>query len=480
MQQTSIDGVPVLWEEGPAPLTAVLVFGVGARHETFRTVGITHLIEHLAMGALSKSPVDANAEVDLAITTFHATGRPDLVVTFINGICAALSALPLDRLEHEIGVLQAEDSIVTHPALAQSLVTRYGYAAQGLAGSTGAGPDQISREQVADHAARFFNRGNCVLVLTGPPPAGLRLDLPEGPRGTIPVARHLDLPLPAYLSSPEVPIVAITGLTPLDSGSWLGAILTDCVTDELRHREGVAYDIDGTGTRVDAGQGLLAVWSDGHEDKLPLVAQMMWRTLERIATEGPSAEELAHTRAVLAEQLDDPRSIPDWLVAQASRLLGGEAPRTREEQRLSDASVTVEMIREAARSVRDTAILLLPESEYDLPGVRSLDDHDFPSDALRGEQVYRRKTFTMAPRDLEIRAGESGFAITAYGRVGSAGWDDIVGVGRAEGLRGIVTADGRVFPVIAKSLKDGDRLLAQLDSLAGERLFDSTEEAILG
>jgi hypothetical protein len=33
-----IDGVPVLWEDGPGPWTASLVFGVGTRHETFRTV----------------------------------------------------------------------------------------------------------------------------------------------------------------------------------------------------------------------------------------------------------------------------------------------------------------------------------------------------------------------------------------------------------------------------------------------------------
>lgn len=480
MQQTSIDGVPVLWEDGPAPLTAVLVFGVGVRHETFRTVGITHLIEHLAMGALPKSPVDANAEVEVGMTTFHATGRPELVVDFVNGVCAALSALPLDRLEHEVGVLKAEDSIVVHPAVAQSLVTRYGYLAQGLAGSTGAGPEQIRRDEVVEHAARYFNRANCVLVLTGAPPAGLRLDLPEGTRSAPPVAPHLDLPLPGRLSGPEIPIAAVTGLTPLDAGSWLGAILTDCVTDELRHREGVAYDIDGTGVRVDDRQGLLAVWSNGHEDKMQLVAQSMWRTLGRVATDGPTPDELGHVRALLSEQLGDPRSIPDWLVSQAARLLRGEVTRTRQEQAEIDAAVTAETIREAAQSVRDSAILLLPEGDYDLPGVRSLDDHDFPNDAVRGEQVYRRKTLTRAPRDLEVRVGESGFAITAFGRVGSATWDDIVGVAHSDGVRGVVTADGRLFPVIAKSLKDGDRLLAQLDRLAGERLFESSEDAILG
>src|SRR3954454_9377423 len=51
MQRIEIDGVPVLWEQGPAPLRATLTFGVGGRDETFRTLGVTHMVEHLAMGA---------------------------------------------------------------------------------------------------------------------------------------------------------------------------------------------------------------------------------------------------------------------------------------------------------------------------------------------------------------------------------------------------------------------------------------------
>ncbi|WP_347350681.1 insulinase family protein [Intrasporangium sp.] len=479
MQQTSIDDVPALWEEGPAPLTVALVFGVGARHETFRTAGVTHLIEHLAMGALPKSPVDSNAEVRLDTTIFHATGRPELVVDFIHRVCAALSDLPVDRLDREAGVLRAEGATAVHPAVAVSLVNRYGVTAQGLAGAVGPGPDQISRDMVVAHAARFFTRGNAVLVLTGPPPEGLHVSLPDGPRAGFPVAPPLDLPLPAYLVGSS-PFAALTGVTPLDVGPALGAILTERVTDELRHKEGVAYDIGSAGERIDYEHGLLAVWSDGHEDKMDLVARTMWETLGRLAADGPTAEELAHTRAVLHEGLDDPRSVPDWLLAQAARMLRGEPPRTRAAQRQLIDGASPEAIREAAAAVRDGAILLLPEGDYDIPGVPSLDEHEYPSDSLRGEHTYRRRTLSRSPRDLEIRVGESGFSITASGRTGSATWDGIVGVASAEGMRGVVTADGRSFPVIAKSLRDGDRLLERIDALAGERLFASSAEDILG
>lgn len=108
MNRTDVDGVPVLWQDAPAPLSACLVFGVGARHETFRTVGVTHLVEHLVMATLPKSHLDSNAHVDLGSTIFQATGRPEAVVEFISAVCAAIGDLPLSRLATEAGVLEAE------------------------------------------------------------------------------------------------------------------------------------------------------------------------------------------------------------------------------------------------------------------------------------------------------------------------------------------------------------------------------------
>jgi predicted Zn-dependent peptidase len=61
VRQTSIDGVPVFQAEGPLPLTAGLVFGVGRADETFVRGGLTHLVEHLAMSAVGRQTIDANA-----------------------------------------------------------------------------------------------------------------------------------------------------------------------------------------------------------------------------------------------------------------------------------------------------------------------------------------------------------------------------------------------------------------------------------
>jgi hypothetical protein len=109
VQRIEIDGVPVFSAPGPERVTAALMFGIGIRDESYATLGITHLIEHLVMGSLPKSSLQSNGMTTVDSTHFHATGRPEAVAAFVEGVCAALDDFPLDRIEAEIGVLQAED-----------------------------------------------------------------------------------------------------------------------------------------------------------------------------------------------------------------------------------------------------------------------------------------------------------------------------------------------------------------------------------
>jgi hypothetical protein len=52
VQRIDIDGVPVFTAPGPERVTAALPFGVGLRDESYATIEVTHLIEHLVMGSL--------------------------------------------------------------------------------------------------------------------------------------------------------------------------------------------------------------------------------------------------------------------------------------------------------------------------------------------------------------------------------------------------------------------------------------------
>ena len=480
MHRTEIDGVAVLWEQGAEPLTAALVFGAGARHETFRTVGVTHLVEHLVMGTLPKSALDRNAEVDLDTTVFHATGRAPAVVDFVNRVCRAIDELPLERVEREIGVLRAEDGTSAHPAVAASLRARYGFQAQGLAGTTGAGPGNLTKEHVAEHARRHFTRENAYLVLTGEPPEGLDLRLPSGERSTLPTAEHGDLRLPARISGEHFGLAALSGIvSEPDTAGLTAAVLRERVEDELRGRHGISYDIGSGGANIRVGQAMPVVWADGHDDKWQLVVDTLWAALTDLARNGPTADELQHVKDVSVADLEDPRSLPGWLIFQADRALAGREPRTREQQVEVDRAVGAEAVRTAARQMLDTALLLVPAEGVELEGVPDITDEELPGYQPVDGRAYRRRLLTLAPRDLTLRLGERGVSITAAGATSGVDWADVVGVASAPGLRGLIAADGRVLPVLAKHFRDTEDLLARIDEHGGPLVFESEPEDIL-
>lgn len=484
MHRTEIDGVAVLWEQGPEPLTAALVFGVGARHETFRTVGVTHLIEHLVMGTLPKSALDRNAEVDLDTTVFHATGRPADVVDFVNRVCRAVSELPLDRVERETGVLRAEEGSSEHPAVAASLRARFGFQSLGLAGTTGPGPQSLTRDHVCEHARRFFTRENAYLVLTGEPPAGLELRLPSGPAVAPLSAPAVDLRLPGRISGEHFGLAALSGIvTERDCAGLTAAILRERVEDELRGRHGIAYDIGSGGANIRVGESMPVVWTDGHDDKWQVVVDTLWSTLTSLAEHGPTAEELAHVKEVSVADLEDPRSLPGWLIFQASRALFGRHVRTRAEQIEIDRAVRADSVRLAASQMAATALLLVPAEGVELDGVPDI-THDTEEDSAEDSapvdgRVFRRRLLTLAPRDLALRVGDSGLSITADGSTSRVDWADVVGVASAPGIRGLVAGDGRVLPVVARFFRDSDELLTLIDQLAGPLAFESDPEDIL-
>ena len=139
MQRIEIDGVPVFTAPGPDRVTAALVFGVGHRDETYATAEVTHLVEHLVMGTLPKSHLKCNAVTDVDVTAFYATGRPEAVLAFVEQICRAVSDLPTERLESEIGVLQAENCSTGNSTYGSLWAARYRLAGPGLVATGGPG-----------------------------------------------------------------------------------------------------------------------------------------------------------------------------------------------------------------------------------------------------------------------------------------------------------------------------------------------------
>ena len=51
--RTEVDGVPVWFTDVPGPCMGGVLFRVGRQDETLSTHGITHAVEHLALGPLA-------------------------------------------------------------------------------------------------------------------------------------------------------------------------------------------------------------------------------------------------------------------------------------------------------------------------------------------------------------------------------------------------------------------------------------------
>ncbi|MEU6400602.1 hypothetical protein ABZ867_26935 [Streptomyces cinnamoneus] len=304
MQRTSADGVTVLWQAAPAPgpLTAVLSFGTGLRDETAPTLGVTRLVEALVTTQLGRRPHEFTSTVEEEATHFAVKGTHPEVTGFLHAVCSALRDLPTQYMEHATRLLGIQPPRTCDHRGAEPLSARYGPHALGLVAHHD--PDMYARltpDAVRTHAAALFTRGNAVLALDGPPPAGLTLPLPDGPRPdrTAPRTRA---GVPGTWQHRLVDTVSLL----LTSRAHEPAAVAACHV--LSHRvEHLAHDTLGFTDSVTLHRFLrdrltldrvLAVHpADGHAEQ---AAEILWHEALDLARRGPTRHELdtftAHAR----------------------------------------------------------------------------------------------------------------------------------------------------------------------------------------
>lgn len=480
MHQVEVDGVPVVWQHAPGPLRASLLFRVGRRDETFVTGGITHLVEHLAMGALGRTHLDCNATVELGVTSFTATGREDAVVEFLARICAALSDLPTDRLATEASVVRAENSVVDHPAIAILLACRYGARGVGLAGFDEPALSALTAGQVRAHAGRYFVRGNAALTLTGPPPAALNLPLPDGGQQSLLPGTPLPLLRPTWSDHP-LDGVALGMTGPDVEALATGArILRNRLEDDLRHHRGLAYDIGWGSHLIRPDQAHIALHLDPRTPDVPTVARASVQALRALAEAGPTEEDLAHDLSGFSEFVADERTIPDALDAYAADLLAGRPPLTAAQRLHAREQVTGDQVRAAVQEAVGSLQLLVHE-QADLDavaeGVHLVREPRSVIAPVTG-RTLRRRLFSDAPRGSSLTIGDQGLTLQADGVTTTVRFADLVGVARhPEGFYCVTGVDGLSIPVDAADWKDGEAAVALLRRHAPDHFwFDSESD----
>lgn len=378
MQRTQVDGVPVLFlPEGDGQLASVaLRFGCGARDETFRTMGVTHLVEALATDRLEGlDGDDFGSFFDLDETRFHGYGTPEEVVRFLEAVCNALSDLPLDRMEHVAGRLDIEGATPVDAQIAEVLGARYGAHGLGLACHQGAGYRALTPQMVRDHAAAYFTRANAVLVVAGPVPPGLRLPLPEGARP----ARSAPRPLTGHAwAQRDMDGVALAFEVPVGSAAArIGhQILFSWVEGLARDRLGIASAVETFVTGRDRGSVERMLLLDAEEGREEAVAAALWGEAVRLARGAPAPEEVAaevawcHRKFILQSTATDGlHEASDSELYGVPHLDGPTMMRALE-------TVTPGDVREAVERAVAGALLVVPNGT--LPALTGLDGRRLP------------------------------------------------------------------------------------------------------
>lgn len=474
-QTTEVDGVPVVWADGPPPLSAALFFRVGVRDETLRTAGISHLVEHLTMSTLGRVRHDHNASVDLTFTQFVATGPDQAVLAYLRAVCAGLSALPLERLSVEAKVLRAEGGVSCHPAVAEHLRVRFGVRGAGMADVDPPALDQITKAEVQHFAARMFVRGNAVLALTGPPPDGLRLPLPPGGRAALPRDVPVKLPHPTWFAHGG-PATSVSFFVD-DSGPQGGeAVLSvlrialDRATDRLRHERGWVYEIDFD--LVTTSQGTLAcLYADPPANHADEVRDGLLTVLRDLRDAGPTSEELADDLAAIRDHFADPRSAEDEVASWARGHLLGEAVAPSDERLRLRERLTADACRCAMAKLDKTLVVgMAPDTP---PSDGALHPEPQYSTSSVNGRVFRRRPLTGllrgVPRGASLIVSEEGVTLRTPAGDATATWDRMAGAARSPDgtMVTLIGADGITIPVAVEWFRHGSEalelILARLD-----------------
>jgi predicted Zn-dependent peptidase len=388
---TEVDGVATVWAEAPGPLEGTLLFRTGLADETLVTAGQTHLVEHLALSTIPDPARRHGGFVSGTTTGFHTRGRPDEVATFLAQVCRALGALPEERLEAEKQVLGAEAAGRPFSVWGRLLAWRYGAVGHGLLGLPEYGVQAATAEQLRTLVAHRLTRGNAVLSLSGPPPAGLRLDLPPGHRQPPPALAPMLPEFPCWCIDDQTGGVAASATLPrVAASTLLCAVASERLHARLRLERAVSYAPGLTYEPQTADRAHVLLYADSNQARRVELTAAFVDVLAGLAEVG-EAEVAATRQRVVADLREELQARPDRGVqpalqrAAGDRLLG-RPPASLEQVAAEVAAATAEEVASLGRGLRDEALVALPSNAPAPPWVGSRAPVSMAS-AVQGREV---------------------------------------------------------------------------------------------
>ncbi|MEV0284217.1 hypothetical protein AB0H36_08880 [Kribbella sp. NPDC050820] len=461
LRVTEVDGVPVYWVPGEKQMRAGLWFRMGMADETLPTHGWLHLLEHLALHGRDTIRTPVNGHVGMLHTSFDVEGEPEDIAAFLEQTCRWLSDPDFTDLEHEQRVLRAEGATRGGGAVGTHLLWRYGAQGPGLAAYDEFGLYTADADRLRALAADIYTRGNAVLALTGPPPAGLRLPLNDGTHWPVSRATPCDQPMPGGFPGPEGS-VALSGVVPRSTAAaTLTRALRRGLEGGFRHGAGVGYSGWSSYELVDGDHAMVSAGMDILPEALANVVSETTIVLRRLRDHGPDPTEL---RDDLDQELRRIKAEPaeNWLPYLAARdVLLGRPPTDRDQLAAEVDAVTVDDVRQAARAMWSSLLV-----SVDPAGGRDpqLTWHGGPPWA-RAPLGQEFKHIGSPVAKAMLTVGRSGAHVdTTTNRI-SASYDELAAVvAYPDGGRMLIRRDGYQLPIEPALWKDGQQAVATVDA----------------
>ncbi|MEV8447946.1 M16 family metallopeptidase [Streptomyces parvus] len=379
--ETEVDRIPTLLAPtSGGPVAAGLYFRVGAADETLATAGLTHLVEHLALHRHGVSDLHYNGSTAATHTHFVVSGTPEEVVAYLNGVCASLRDLPVERLATEREILRTEQAGRGRGPNHQLPLWRYGARGYGLASYPEYGTLHLTADAVRDWAATWFTRDNAVLWMTGDTvPEGLDLTLPAGRRQPLPAPTSALPVTPAYLTGGSGGVV-LDGIVRRTSAARLFAeVLGRALFTDLRQKGGYSYTADCDYHPRDTDHATITAYADALPQKQDAVVGGFIDVLARLRAGTIDRAELDSARAKVVKQYEIPDVGAAALPMYALNVLTGHENLTPDEHRAQLAAVTVEDLRDVARELYDSALIQVPGRGVDWAGFTEAPQWSAPS-----------------------------------------------------------------------------------------------------
>lgn len=364
--KTEVDGVTCFYYQGEPPMRALLAFRVGAQDESFLNRGISHFVEHLTLQSFLDVDHHYNGFVDGTTTNFLYMGDADGLLPFLVTVCERLRRLPADRVDVERSVLLEEERQRNLDGQARHLRNRFGLAGLGALGFQELGLRWLPHHLVQQWADQWFTKANAVLVLSGPPPEGIRLDLVEGDTPAAWGANPLSQEGMAMTREGSGGVVIGVNIPRSDSApvnSYANLPGLDCfqemLMEQLRKAEGLIYTaIPGyfKGGLDNAEAIVTMACSDANAGG---VAKASLSVLDEISTQGPAPERLR--RIIAKSRIADESAVEAAAAFQeAWAYLHNDTWIPWNDAMARSEAVTVDEIRDVWKGGAATTLLMVP------------------------------------------------------------------------------------------------------------------------